>query len=133
MERTRTLTQLALGVALIAVCTFLTIPGPVPFTMQTFAIFTVLGLLGGKRGTLAITCYLLMGTLGLPIFSGFRGGPAVLLGNTGGYLFGFLAVGLLYWLITHCFGKKFWVMATAMVVSCLVLYSLGTAWFLRSE
>lgn len=50
-----------------------------------------LGTLGGRRGTLAILAYLLLGLVGLPVFSGFQGGPGVLLGTTGGYILGFLA------------------------------------------
>ena len=65
------LTYVALMAALMAVCAWITIPvGPVPFTMQTFAVFAALGLLGGKRGTLAVVVYLLLGLVGLPVFAG---------------------------------------------------------------
>ena len=62
-----------------------------PFTMQTFGIFAALGLLGGRRGTLAFLIYLLLGIVGLPVFSGFSAGAGVLFGATGGYLLGYLA------------------------------------------
>lgn len=92
------LTYVALMAALMAVCAWITIPvGPVPFTMQTFAVFAALGLLGGKRGTLAVVVYLLLGLVGLPVFAGFSSGAAALLGPTGGFLLGFLASALVYW------------------------------------
>lgn len=80
----------ALGAVLIAVCSWITIPMAVPFTMQTFAVFLTLSLLGGRRGTAAIAAYVLLGAVGLPVFSGFSGGFGVLLGATGGYIAGFV-------------------------------------------
>jgi len=96
----RDLTRVALMTAILAVCGWITIPLPepmVPFTLQTFGVFLCLLLLGGRDGTLAIAAYLLLGAVGAPVFSSFRGGLGVLLGSTGGYLTGFLAMGLLYW------------------------------------
>ena len=89
---TRDLCFCAIGAALIAVCAWISIPADVPFTLQTFAIFTVCGLLGGKRGTVSVLVYLLLGAVGAPVFAGFRGGFASLLGTTGGYLVGFASV-----------------------------------------
>ena len=96
-SKTLTLTYIALSAALIAICSWISIPTTVPFTLQTFGVFAALGTLGGRRGTLAILAYLLLGLVGLPVFSGFQGGPGVLLGTTGGYILGFLASALLYW------------------------------------
>ena len=84
----------SLFAAILAVSAWLTIPGEVPFTLQTFGVFAALGLLGGKRGTIALALYLILGAVGLPVFAGFRGGFGVLLGTTGGYIFGFLLSGL---------------------------------------
>ena len=89
----------------------------VPFTMQTFAVFLALGLLGGRRGTYAVLVYLLLGMIGIPVFSGFRGGPGVLLGTTGGYILGFLGSALVYWLMTARLGTRTWVRVAAMVQS----------------
>ena len=73
--RTRDLTMIALMAALTAVCAWITIPfSLVPFTLQTFAVFTALALLGGRRGTASIVLYLCLGLVGLPVFSGFSGG-----------------------------------------------------------
>ena len=87
------LAYIALMAALIALCAWISVPlGPVPFTMQTFGIFAALGLLGGRRGTLAFLSYLLLGIVGLPVFSGFSAGAGVLFGATGGYLLGALTL-----------------------------------------
>ena len=96
----------ALFTVLLAVCAWITVPLTVPFTLQTFGVFAALGVLGGRRGTYAVAAYLLLGLAGLPVFSGFRGGPGVLLGPTGGYILGFLASALLYWAVTARFGSR---------------------------
>ena len=84
----------AVGIALICVCSWISIPMPVPFTLQTFAVPVVLLLLGGKRGTLATVIYVIMGAIGIPVFAGFTGGPGILFGSTGGYIIGFIFMGL---------------------------------------
>ena len=96
--QTKDLAYVALCAVLMAVCSWINIPSAIPFTLQTFAIFYTLGLIGGKRGTAAIVVYLLLGALGLPVFAGFSGGIGILLGITGGYMLGFIFMGLVYWL-----------------------------------
>ena len=120
----------SLFAALMAVCAWLTIPGEVPFTLQTFGVFAALVLLGGKRGTIAIALYLVLGAVGLPVFSGFRGGFGVLFGTTGGYIFGFLLSGLLYWVMTALLGNRPWVQLLALVLGTVLCYAAGTGWFL---
>ena len=73
----------ALGAALMAICAWISIPTAVPFTLQTFAVFMVTGLLGLKCGTLSVLVYLLLGAVGLPVFTGFKGGLSALVGTTG--------------------------------------------------
>ena len=110
--------------ALTAVCAWIAIPiPPISVTMQTFAIFLTLGILGGKWGTVSVLLYLLLGVVGLPVFTGFRGGAAALLDATGGFLWGFLAAALAYWVLEKI-GKL-----PAMVVAMLVCYACGCAWF----
>ncbi len=128
--KAKDLTLIALFTAMIAVCTFISIPAAVPFTLQTFAVFLTLGLLGGKRGTLSVIVYILLGAAGAPIFSNFRGGIGALFDNTGGYIIGFLAIALIIWAITHFFGDKSVVLAISMVIGLLILYAFGTAWFM---
>lgn len=120
---------IAMFTAIISVCAWLSIPMQIPFTMQTFAIFATLFVLGGYKGTLSVLVYLMLGAVGVPVFAGFSGGFGALVGMTGGYLVGFLAIGLLYWLITSIFGDKLVVSIIAMVIGLAVCYLLGTLWF----
>ena len=114
----------SLFAALTAVCAWIAVPiPPVAFTMQTFAVFLTLGVLGGKYGTVSILLYLLLGLVGLPVFSGFRGGASALMDATGGFLWGFLAAGLVYWL-TERLGTL-----PAMIAALLVCYACGCWWF----
>lgn len=123
--KTRNLTRCALASALIAVCAWITIPASIPFTMQTFGVFLMLGILGGKLGSASIGIYLLLGIVGLPVFSGFRGGFGTLLGSTGGYLVGFLVAGGIYWLLEKLNCPQF----PAMLLAMAGCYAFGTGWF----
>lgn len=121
----RILTRVSLFAAWMGVCAWISIPvGDMAFTMQTFGVFLALVVLGGKWGTLSILIYLLLGGMGLPVFHGFQGGMGMLLGATGGYLWGFLLSGLTYWLLERV-GK-----IPAMVAGLLVCYACGSLWFL---
>ena len=124
------ITYIGLFAALMAICSWISIPMTVPFTPQTMGVFLALGLLGGKRGTLSVLVYILLGVVGLPVFAGFSGGINVLLGNTGGYIVGFLLSALVIWAITHFFGTGTPVMIISMVIGLIVCYAFGTAWFM---
>ena len=102
----------------------------VPFTLQTMGVFLAVGLLGGKRGTLAVLIYILLGAVGLPVFSGFKGGIGALLGTTGGYIVGFLASALVMWGMEKAFGKAKWVLPVSMVLGLIACYAIGTVWFM---
>ena len=131
--RTLDLAYIALFAVLMAVCAWITVPLPKPlvqFTMQTFAMFMALATLGGRRGLYAMVVYLLLGAVGMPVFSGFRGGMGVLLDTTGGYIIGFVAAALVYWLLTVRLGDSLPVKAIACVLGLAVCYAFGTAWFL---
>ncbi len=126
--KSKTLSQCSLFAALLAVCAWLGFPvGEISITLQTLALFLTLGLLGGFRGTVAIAVYLLMGAVGLPVFSGFRGGFSVLLGPTGGYLWGFLLSGLLFWLLTAKLSVKR--IPLALISAQLLCYCVGSLWY----
>lgn len=128
--KTLDMVYIALFACLMAICSWISIPGEVPFTLQTMGVFLAIGLLGGKRGTLAVLVYILMGVIGLPVFSGFSGGIGKLVGVTGGYIVGFLASALVMWAMEALLGKKKWVLALSMVIGLLVCYAFGTAWFM---
>ena len=110
--------------ALTAICAWIAIPLPgISFTMQTFAVLLTLGLLGGRWGSVSILLYLLLGIVGLPVFSGFRGGAAALLDPTGGFLWGFPVCGLVYWAVEKL-GRL-----PAMVAGMAACYVCGSWWF----
>lgn len=121
---------IALAAALIAICSWISIPLAVPVTLQTFAVFAITGLLGLKRGVLAVLTYIVIGAVGVPVFSGFMSGFGVLLGSTGGYIIGFIFSALIIGFITERLGKKISVLIIAMFISLFVCYLFGTAWFM---
>ncbi|MGI6071133.1 MAG: biotin transporter BioY, partial [Blautia sp.] len=93
-NHTRQLAFAGLFAAILAVLSVIQIPMPsgVPVTLQTFAVALCGCVLGRKWGFTATLLYVLIGTVGLPVFSGMKGGIGVLAGPTGGFLFGFLAL-----------------------------------------
>ena len=129
---TRDIAYIAVFVALLAICSWLAFPTPtrIDFTLQTMGVFLTVGILGGKRGTLAVLSYLLLGAVGAPVFSGFSGGIGALLSPSGGYLAGFLCSALLMWGMERLLGRKLWVLGASMILGLLVCYAFGTAWFM---
>ncbi len=125
------LIYIAFGAALITVCSWISIPTVVPFTLQTFAVFCVLSILGGKRGTLSVLVYILLGAVGLPVFSGFKSGAAVLLGTTGGYILGFILTGIIYIITEKTAGKKQPFKTISLVLGLIACYTFGTIWFMN--
>lgn len=128
--RTRDIAYIGIFAALIAICSWISVPTTIPFTLQTMGVFLAVGLLGGRRGTLAVLTYLLLGLAGAPVFSGFTGGPGALLTPSGGYLIGFFFSALLMWGVERAFGGKIPVLGVSMVLGLLVCYAFGTAWFM---
>ena len=127
--KTIDLVYMAIGTVLITICSWISIPMLVPFTLQTFAVFFLLGLLGGKRTTVSVIIYLLLGAIGVPVFSNFNSGIGAILGTTGGYIVGFILMGILYWLFEKI-SDKIYIRAAAMAVGLLLCYTFGTAWFM---
>ena len=127
---TREAAYIAMGAALIAVCSWISVPSTVPFTLQTFAVCLVAAVFALKLGLWTVVIYLLLRAVGAPVFAGFKGGLGALLGTTGGYLIGFLFTALIVGLAVSKFGRKPLVLALSMVVGILVCYAFGTAWFM---
>ena len=136
--KTIDLTLCGIFAALLAICSWIQIPGPVPFTLQTFGIFAALGLLGGKRGTISICVFLLLGAFGVPVFAGFKGGIAAFAGPTGGFLIGFILAALVYWMLEKLIFSRFmtstvkiWIFgAVNSVIFEIVMYITGVIWFM---
>ena len=132
VNRSRTYDVAYIGIftALITICSWISIPAAIPFSLQTFAVFLAVSVLGGKRGTLAVVVYVLLGAIGIPVFAEFTGGIGIILRSTGGYIIGFIFSALVMWLIESLFGRKVWVQGIAMVLGLIVCYAVGTAWFM---
>lgn len=125
------LTKMGMFVALIAICSWLTIPLPmVSFTLQTFAIYLCLLILGGKQATIVVITYLIIGAIGVPVFANMKSGLGVLFGTTGGYLIGFIFTTLVYWCIVKLLGEKITVKIIALIIGTLICYLFGTIWFI---
>ena len=129
-NKTRDIVYMSVFTAMISICSWISIPSSIPFTLQTMGVFTTVGLLGGKRGTLTVLTYILLGAIGVPVFAGLTGGVSVLLGTTGGYIIGFLLSALLMWGIETIMGRNQIVLAFSMIAGLIVCYVFGTAWFM---
>lgn len=118
----------ALCTALIVVSSWITVPAPIPFTLQTFSVFLTAGLLGGRLAVVSVLTYILLGAVGLPVFSGFTGGIGVILGASGGYLIGFLCAVLFLWAVERYAGTEARP-AIFMYASLLICYGVGALWY----
>lgn len=127
--KTIDIVYVGLSAALIAVCSWISIPLTVPITLQTMGICLVSSLFGMKRGTIATVVYILLGAVGVPVFSNFKGGAGVLLGSTGGYIIGFIFTALIVGFVSDKMNGKLWALVVSMVGGVLVCYVFGTAWF----
>ena len=128
--KTLDMAYIGLFAVVIAICSWISIPTVVPFTLQTSAVFLAVAVLGGKRGTLSVIVYVLLGAVGLPVFSGFKGGIGVLLNTTGGYIIGFIFSALLMWAFEKAFGRKAWALILSMILALALCYAFGTIWFM---
>ena len=121
----RNMTRYALFGALMALCAWLSVSmGQMTFSLQSFALMLAMAVLGGKGCVATVAVYLTLGAVGLPVFTGFRGGIGVLLGPTGGYLWGFLAAATVYWLLEKRLPD--WL---SMILATAACYLCGTAWY----
>ncbi len=117
----------------IVLCSLISIPAVIPFSLQTFAIFVISLLLGLKYAVSSIIIYILLGIVGLPVFSGFNGGISAIAGPTGGYIIGFVFIPIAIWFFSRISTKALCesnaykiVMMSAGLLFC---YSFGAVWF----
>ena len=124
----------ALFAALICVAAPFSIQvGPIPITLATFAIYLTGAILGGKRGMVATFVYIMLGAVGLPVFSGFRGGFGVLFGMTGGYIIGYIPLVLITGIFAEMNTRKInraVVTVIGMILATAALYTFGTIWYM---
>lgn len=127
---TRQMTLSALLIAVTVVCSQIQIPLVVPINLGLFAVYLTGALLGGKYGTLTIVTYVLCGALGLPVFAGFAGGPAALVGKTGGYILGYILAAAIVGFGSERGKAGFWPLCGYMFLGMLACYAFGTMWFM---
>jgi len=123
---------IAVCVALTAVCAWITVPMPEPFvqfTLQTFAVFFTVLLLGEGKSSLAILAYVLLGLIGVPVFSKFQA-TAAIVGTTGGYIVGFFFIPLSSFLFRKLFKGNIFAVMAGLFVGLFICYAFGTAWFM---
>lgn len=129
--KTKELTLTALMAAVLCVLGPLAIPlpfSPVPISLTMVGVYLAVYAVGMWRGTIAMCVYLLLGLVGLPVFSGYTGGPAKLFGPTGGYLIGFVFTALISGFFIDRWWKNRLISALGMVLGIAVAYVFGSAW-----
>lgn len=129
--KTKELTLTALMAAIICVLGPLSVPlpfSPVPISLTMIGIYLAVYAVGMWKGTVAFIVYLLLGVVGLPVFSGFTGGPAKLAGPTGGYLIGFIFTALISGYFIDRWWKNRILSGVGMILGIAVAYLFGTVW-----
>ena len=129
--KTKDMCVIALMTALICIAAPLSVPvGPIPISLATLIVYLAGAVLGWKKGLISIALYLLIGAVGVPVFSGYSGGLPKLVGVTGGYLIGYLPCVAATGFGVDRWGRKLWVWPVSMVVCTVMCYAVGTAWFM---
>ena len=136
--KTTDLVFIGVFAALIAVCSWISIPLPsgIPVTLQTMAVCIICAVGGMKRGSASVLVYILLGIIGVPVFSGFKAGISAVAGTTGGYIVGFIFTALIVGSVSDALDKKnykkplkFVITVISMILGIAVCYAFGTAWF----
>lgn len=136
--KTKTIVICAVFAALMCVFSVITIPtGIIPITMGTFGIMLTAVILGAKRGAVSVAVFILLGAVGLPVFSGFKGGVQVLFGPTGGYIWSYIPMAVIIGAVSKKLPESRVTAVLKVVLGCLagmaVLYALGTVQFMAVQ
>lgn len=129
--KTREIVLIAMFSAVMAVCSWISVPTAIPFTLQTFGVFCTMSILGGKKGFFSILVYVLIGAVGVPVFSGFSAGFSALTSYSGGYIWGFLFLALVFWGAEKLLGNKLHIQIISLIIGMAVCYFCGTLWFMH--
>ena len=131
INTTKSLTMIALMTAVICVLSPFFFPivfSPVPITLGTLAIYLTVCILGTRKGTVSCLLYILLGLVGLPVFSGFSGGAGKLFGPTGGYIIGYLFLTLIAGIFVDKYPGKWYLCLFGMICGTATCYFFGTLW-----
>lgn len=121
---------ISLFVALISVCSWISIPLSVPITLQVFGVFLACAYLGLARGVICVFVYILLGAVGVPVFSGFRGGLSHLFSHTGGFIIGFLLSAFIIGLLLKKRKNTVKFTFLTMLLALIACYLVGAVWFM---
>lgn len=136
--KTKTIVLCAIFAALMCVFSVITIPtGIIPVTLGLFGIMLTAVILGAKKGTISVAVFILLGVVGFPVFSGFKGGVQVLFGPTGGYIWGYIPMAIVIGLFASGLSERKWKAVLKLFLGCiagtLVCYALGTVQFMALQ
>lgn len=124
----KSMVTVSMNIALLAVSSWITVPFSVNFTLQTLAVFIICGTFSLPISILSIMLYLVLGFIGVPMFSAFGSGISALIGPTGGYLLGFLTVPLVINAL-RTRTKSHVLRIISMLSALLLLYVIGALWY----
>lgn len=127
---TKKICVMAICVALVSVLSPLSITiGIIPISLSLLIIYIVSSLLSPCQSLIVVALYILMGAIGIPVFSGYKAGFAVLLGNTGGYIIGYIPAAFIVSFVTNKFKNKSIAYVISMIFATTICYTVGTIWF----
>lgn len=133
-SKLKIMVETALITAIICVVAPFSIPlpfSPVPISFAMLAIYLGAYALDVLPGIASVLLYILIGLVGLPVFSNFKSGVGVIVGPTGGYIVGYIFIALFAGLFINKFEKKIWLHAIGIALGLAICYLLGTVWFLH--
>lgn len=131
MNKSRDIAFMGMLLGVMIISSWISIPMTVPFTLQTFAIFLTILVLGTWRGFFVVLSYIALGLFGLPVFSGFKSGFAAIAGPTGGYILGFLLTAIVTGNLLEFLTDKKIYRYLSMFIGLIVCYAFGTFWFVN--
>ena len=115
---------------LCAIAPFSIAIGPIPLSFATLIIYLAAGSLDWKLGVLSVVLYVMLGAVGVPVFSNFEGGFHKIAGVTGGFIIGYIPCAAATGCLIEIFRRKIWAYILGMVTGTILLYACGTAWFI---
>lgn len=132
-SKTKNMALIAVMTAVICILGPLSIPiGPVPISLGTLALYLTVYILGMKRSVIATVIYILIGLVGVPVFSGFSAGPAKLAGPTGGYIIGYIPMMIIAGIFVDRHFKNYLLSIAGLILATAILYVIGTVWLAYS-
>ncbi len=122
---------ISVAAAMICVVSPVSIPiGDIPISLATFIIYLIAAIIGPKKGTISVLVYILVGIIGVPVFSNYRAGISVIVGVTGGYIVGYIPLALLTGIFIYKCKGKIWMYPIGMILGTIVCYFIGTIWYM---